>query len=154
VKCGVCQELLLRGQKDEHEKVCLGRGANPKAAAAAAAAAAARVATKQAKLAALGARAAQQRLPADAPPADKNRMGARGSAPVTKENAGPVASRTPFGGLPDADIRRGEPPARGGAPGRAAPAHPRKAPAQVPPAVTRVPAVPSRVCRPKTLVLC
>ena len=146
VKCGVCQELLLRGQKDEHEKVCLGRGANPKAAAAAAAAAAARVATKQAKLAALGARAAQQRTPADPPPADKNRMGARGGAPVTKENAGPGAcGRGPFGGLPDADIRRGEPPARGGAPGRAAPAHPRKAPAQVPPAVTRVPAVPSRL---------
>jgi SpoVK/Ycf46/Vps4 family AAA+-type ATPase len=146
VKCGVCQELLLRGQKDEHEKVCLGRGANPKAAAAAAAAAAARVATKQAKLAALGARAAQQRTPADPPPADKNRMGARGGAPVTKENAGPGAcSRGPFGGLPDADIRRGEPPARGGAPGRAAPAHPRKAPAQVPPAVTRVPIVPSRL---------
>ena len=140
----MCQELLLRGQKDEHEKVCLGRGANPKAAAAAAAAAAARVATKQAKLAALGARAAQQRPSADAPPADKNRLLAQ-RAPVTKENAGPVAGRGPFGGLPDADIRRGEPPPRGGAPGRMAPAHPRKAPAQVPPAVSRVPAVPSRV---------
>ena len=142
----MCQELLLRGQKDEHEKVCLGRGANPKAAAAAAAAAAARAATKQAKLAALGARAAQQRPAADAKPAGKDRMGLGCEkphrAPVTKENAGPNAGR--LVGLTDADIRRGDHlRANGGAPGRAAPAHPRKAPALVPPAVSRVPAVPS-----------
>ena len=145
----MCQELLLRGQKDEHEKVCLGRGANPKAAAAAAAAAAARAATKQAKLAALGARAAQQRPAAEAKrgsvsAADgKDRLYAQPRAPVTKENAGPNAGR--LVGLTDADIRRGDHlRANGGAPGRAAPAHPRKAPALVPPAVSRVPAVPAR----------
>ena len=27
VKCGVCAELLLRGQKDEHEKICVGKAA-------------------------------------------------------------------------------------------------------------------------------
>ena len=61
VKCGVCHELLLRGQKEEHEKVCLGRVCRPLAAknpaAAAAPAAQARLAgfngTREPKLAAL-----------------------------------------------------------------------------------------------------
>ena len=42
VKCGVCHELLLRGQKEEHEKVCLGRVCRPLAAKNPAAAAGAR----------------------------------------------------------------------------------------------------------------
>ena len=121
---------MLRGQKDEHEKVCLGRGANPKAATAAAAAAAARAATKQAKLAALGAHAAQGRPGfVDAKPSGKP-VGALN--PTPKENAGPYG------------LDAGRRPAVGSATSRVAPAYPRKTPAgsNAPPARLK-PSVPS-----------
>ena len=85
VKCGVCHELLLRGQKEEHEKVCLGRVCRPLAAknpaAAARAAAQARLAgfngTREPKLAALRGGA------------NKNGKDSADIVPPHKENAAP-----------------------------------------------------------------
>ena len=120
VKCGVCHELLLRGQKEEHEKVCLGRVCRPLAAknpaAAARAAAQARLAgfngTREPKLAALRGGA------------NKNGKDSADIVPPHKENAAPShtvhARRKPP--APDVPARKAVPASN----------PPRKAPAPAP----------------------
>ena len=110
VKCGVCAELLLRGQKDEHEKICVGKAAmcRPVAPGAPGAAAAAARAAAQAKLAGLG---AGTRVPAHlrAPPRANPAAAKHGKewadhVPPTKENVGPnhlAARKPPAPGIPN-----------------------------------------------------